>query len=96
MVYKQLQRFLETDNICENFQSAILRVFSDILLTVDSGSSSVFVLLDFSAAFDNMDHNILLSWDMLELMVQLSPGSGHISLFIWTSLLNLHFAVLQR
>lgn len=37
------------------------RVFNDLLLTVDSGYSVVLVLLDLTAAFDTVNHNILLS-----------------------------------
>jgi len=41
--------------------TALFRVFSDLLLTIDSGKSAVLVLLDPPAAFDAADHNILLS-----------------------------------
>lgn len=36
-------------------------MFSDILLATDSGDSVALVLLDLSAAFDTVDHNVLLS-----------------------------------
>lgn len=62
---------LDNHGICEKFQSgfksrhstetALLRVFNDLLLTVDSGSSAILVLLDLTAAFDTVDHKILLS-----------------------------------
>lgn len=42
-------------------ESALLRVFNDILLTADSGNSVLFVLLNLTAAFDAVDHNILIS-----------------------------------
>jgi len=48
-------------------ESALLRVTNDILLPLDSGSCVVLVLLDRSAAFDTIDHNILL--ERLECMV---------------------------
>ena len=41
-------------------ESAILCVLSDILLAVDRGDFAVLVLLDLSAAFDTVDHDILL------------------------------------
>jgi len=39
---------------------AILKVLSDILLAIDVGDLSALVLLDLSATFDTVDHNILL------------------------------------
>lgn len=69
-VCSQLQTFLQSQNIFEIFQSgfkalhstetALLRVFNDILLTADSGNSVLLVLLDLTAAFDTVDHNILI------------------------------------
>ena len=41
-------------------ESAILCVLSDILLAVDRGDFAIRVLLDLSAAFDTVDHDILL------------------------------------
>jgi len=41
-------------------ERAILKVLSDILLAIDAGDLSALVLLDLSAAFDTVDHNILL------------------------------------
>jgi len=40
--------------------TAVLKVLGDILLAVDSGYLSVLALLDLSAAFDAVDHDILL------------------------------------
>lgn len=68
VVLKQRPTFLDVCGICEAFQSgfkscpetALLRVFNDLLITVDSGCSVVLVLLDLTAAFDTVDHNILL------------------------------------
>jgi len=42
-------------------ESDLLKVTNDILLSLDSGSHVVLVLLDLSAAFDTIDHKILLN-----------------------------------
>ena len=77
VVLEQLQVHLDLNDITEKFQSgfksrhstetALLKIFNDLLLTVDSGSSAALVLLDLTAAFDTVDHQILLS--RLELCV---------------------------
>src|SRR5208282_2011416 len=41
-------------------ETAVLRVLSDLLLNVDRGEVGALVLLDLSAAFDTVDHDILL------------------------------------
>lgn len=71
IIKKQLQTFLDTRGICEEFQfgfkshhstkTALLRVFNNLILTVDSGCSAILVLLDLTAAFDTVDRIILLS-----------------------------------
>ena len=71
VVLKQLQLHLDFNGIPEESQSgfksrhstetALLRVFNDLLLTADSGNSAVLILLDLTAAFDTFDHQTLLS-----------------------------------
>uniref|UniRef100_A0A8C6Q7A5 Reverse transcriptase domain-containing protein n=1 Tax=Nothobranchius furzeri TaxID=105023 RepID=A0A8C6Q7A5_NOTFU len=54
-------------------ESALLRVTNDILVASDSGSPVLLLLLDLSAAFDSVDHDILL--DRLESWVGLRGTS---------------------
>lgn len=65
----QLQSFLIQNDIYEKFQSgfrschstetALLRVFNDLVLTDDSGCAAILVTLDLTAAFDTVDHRTL-------------------------------------
>ena len=53
----------EYQSACRKFHSsetAILRVQNDILVSLDFGHSTALLFLDFSAAFNTIDHNILL------------------------------------
>ena len=45
---------------CYSTETAVLSVLSDILLAVDRGDFAALVLLNVSAAFDTVDHDILL------------------------------------
>ena len=69
-VARQLHCYLQSSNLLPSSQSAyrpfhstetaVLRVLSDLLMAVDQGEVAALVLLDLSAAFDTVDHNILL------------------------------------
>ena len=66
----QFTNHLRKNSLMEPFQSAyrashstetaLLRVFNDILRSMDQQKVTIPVLLDLSAAFDTVDHNILL------------------------------------
>ena len=66
VVALQLVDYIDSNGLCEMFQSAyrtnhstktaLIRVYNDIALSIDSRKSVVLVLLDFSAAFDTVDH----------------------------------------
>ncbi len=43
-----------------SIETAILRVQNDILMALDKGKVVMLVLLDLSAAFDTIDHELLL------------------------------------
>ena len=45
-------------------ETALLRVYSDIVTTIGKGNGSFLALLDLSAAFDTIDHDTL--FELLE------------------------------
>jgi len=70
LVARQLLAHLNSNGLLPRFQPAyrahhstetsVLKVLTDILLAVHAGDLSALVLLDLSAAFDTVDHGILL------------------------------------
>jgi len=70
LVARQFVAYLEDNNLLPTTQSgyrrghstetATIRVLSDLLDAVDRGDTAILVLLDLSAAFDTVDHEILL------------------------------------
>lgn len=71
LMLSQFTSYLDVFNILDKFQSglralhstesALFKVMNDHLLSIDSGSSGILILLDLSAVFDNIDHDILLN-----------------------------------
>jgi len=70
LVLDQLLKHIRVNSLEELFQSAyrrfhstetaLVRVVNDLLGVIDQGSGSLLSLLDLSAAFDTIDHSILL------------------------------------
>ena len=70
LVLSQLSDYLHSRNLYPSSQSAyrpghstetaLVRVMSDLLRAMDDGKLSILTLLDLSAAFDTIDHQILL------------------------------------
>ena len=71
VVVNHLNTYINSSNTSNQYQSAyrefhstetaLLKTHSDILESVDAGKVTALTLLDLSAAFDTIDHTILLS-----------------------------------
>ena len=70
VVLKQLNEHLKRNNLDCNEQSAykqnhstetlLIRIWNDLLVASDERSATVLIMLDLSAAFDTVDHDLLL------------------------------------
>ena len=70
IVYFQFLNHITANKLIDKFQSAykpghitetvLIRIVNDILHAIDNGNLSLLTLLDLSAAFDTIDHSILL------------------------------------
>ena len=56
-----LQEFQSAYKIAHSTETALLKIQSDIVMSLDNGKAVVLVVLDMSAAFDTANHKILLS-----------------------------------
>ena len=71
IVLKQFLQHLQSHSLLKPFQSAyrkchstetaLLRIVNDLFQASDSGCMTILSLLDLSAAFDTIDHNILIT-----------------------------------
>ena len=59
-VTEQLMDHIHANNPMEPYETALLKVKADILKVMDNQEVTCLVLLDLSAAFDMVDHKILL------------------------------------
>ena len=70
VIAKQFQNHMSEYNMYQPMQSAyrakhstetaILRVHNDILMAMDQGKTAILLMLDLSAAFDTIDHDLLI------------------------------------
>ena len=84
VVAKQLVSYLESNDLCEVFQSeyrknhstetTLIRVYSDIATAIDKRRSVILVLLDLSAAFHTVDHSRLLEIRVSQNLAKLGEG----------------------
>ena len=71
VIARRLFAHLQDNGIMEKFQSAyktkhstetaLLRVYNDVMFCIDQGKGCILVLLDLSAAFDTVDHAVLFN-----------------------------------
>ena len=71
VIAERLVSHMHDNGIVEKFQSAykanhstetaLLRVYNDMLISIDQGGGATLVLLDLSSAFDTIDHVVLLN-----------------------------------
>ena len=71
VIYKQLYSYLNKFSLLPSTQSgfrighstetALLKLYNDLILAADNGQSSILLCLDFTAAFDTVDHSLLLN-----------------------------------
>ena len=68
-LYQLLPRYQSAYRLHHSTETALIRVVNDILRSVDSGNVCALVLLDLSAAFDTVDHGLLLNYHVQQVWV---------------------------
>ena len=53
-----MEKFQSTYKAHHSTETALLRVYNDVLFNIDRGNGTLLVLSDLSAAFDTIDHQI--------------------------------------
>ena len=86
LVISQVSSYLNSHNLYNACQSAyrpshstetaLLKVVNDLFLSLDKGNISVLALLDFSSAFDTIDHPILVHRSRLTLDLLILSFNG--------------------
>ena len=68
-IYEQqnstLDDFQSPDKFGHSTETALLRVYTDIVVTIGKGNGCFLVLLDLSSAFDTIDHSNFFAVDLL-------------------------------
>jgi exonuclease III len=99
VVHKQLTEYTDTNKLFSDFQSgyrkghscetAVTRIHNDILLMVDRKENVVLLLLDLSAAFDTINHKLLL-----KKLTNLYGINGYVLKWLESYLVNRSFKVI--
>ena len=53
-----MEKFQSAYKVHHSIETALLRVYNDVMFNIDRGNGTLLVLLDLSAAFDTIDHKI--------------------------------------
>ena len=56
-----MEKFQSAYKTKHSTETALLRVYNDVMLCIDQGKGCILVLLDLSAAFDTVDHAVLFN-----------------------------------
>ena len=54
-----MEKFQSTYKAHYSTETALLKVYNDVMINIDRGNGTLLVLYDLSAAFDTIDHQII-------------------------------------